>query len=231
MATDRDAPRGKLVAIGLAAPQPAAWKPLIAEGPNRDVLDAVTMLGDRFVVTWQIDARHALRVYDLRGALEREIALPTLGSVSFSSHRRDREGFYSFTSFTYPSAVYRYDPAAGASAPFRTLKLAFTPSDFETTQVFYTSQGRHEGPDVHHRPQGLRARRQGADDPLRLRRLQHLADAGLLGRHGRLAGAGRRSTPSPTCAAAASTARPGTTPAGCSTSRTSSTTSSPPPST
>jgi prolyl oligopeptidase len=30
--------------------------------PNRDVLDAVTMLGDRFVVTWQIDARHALRV-------------------------------------------------------------------------------------------------------------------------------------------------------------------------
>ena len=140
VATDRDAPRGKLVAIGLSAPQPTAWKPLIAEGPNRDVLDAVTMLGDRFVVTWQIDARHALRVYDLRGALEREIALPTLGSVNFSSHRRDHEGFYSFTSFTYPSAVYRFDPAAGASAPFRTLKLAFTPSDFETTQVFYTSK-------------------------------------------------------------------------------------------
>ena len=49
--TDRDAPRGRLVAIDLAAPQPAAWKALIAEGPNRDVLDAVTMLGDRFVVT------------------------------------------------------------------------------------------------------------------------------------------------------------------------------------
>src|SRR5438105_2951807 len=83
-------------------PQPAAWTPLIAEGPNRDVLDGVTMLGDRFVVTWQIDARHALRVYDLRGTLEREIALPTLGSVGFSSRRRDHEGFYSFTSFTYP---------------------------------------------------------------------------------------------------------------------------------
>ena len=138
--TDRDAPRGKLVAIDLAAPQPAAWKTLIAEGPNRDVLDAVTMLGDRFVVTWQIDARHALRVYDLRGALEREIALPTLGSVGFSSHRRDREGFYAFTSFTYPTTIYRYDLAAGTSAPFRTLKLAFTPSDFETTQVFYTSK-------------------------------------------------------------------------------------------
>ncbi len=68
VATDRDAPRGKLVSIGLTAPQPASWKTLIAEGPNRDVLDAVTMLGDRFVVTWQIDARHALRVYTLAGA-------------------------------------------------------------------------------------------------------------------------------------------------------------------
>ena len=97
VATDRDAPRGKLVAIGLSAPQPAAWKPLIAEGPNRDVLDAVTMLGDRFVVTWQIDARHALRVYDLRGALEREIALPTLGSVGFASPPRDRAWFETIT--------------------------------------------------------------------------------------------------------------------------------------
>jgi prolyl oligopeptidase len=140
VATDNGAPRGRVVAIRLDAPQPAAWKPLIAEGPKRDVLDAATMLGDRFVVTWQIDARHAVRVYDLKGTFEREIGLPTLGSVGFASRRRDREGFYSFTSFTYPSAVYRYDPASGASTPFKKLKLAFNPADFETTQVFYTSK-------------------------------------------------------------------------------------------
>ena len=211
MATDRDAPRGKLVAIDLAAPQPTAWTPLIAEGPNRDVLDAVTMLGDRFVVTWQIDARHALRVYDLRGTLEREIGLPTLGSVGFASRRRDHEGFYSFTSFTYPSAVYRYDPAAGTSAPFRTLKLAFTPSDFETTQVFYTRKDGTKIPMFITGRKGFVKRRQGADAALRLRRLQHLADAGVLGRHRRLDGAGRRLRGRPTCAAAASTARRGTT--------------------
>jgi prolyl oligopeptidase len=140
VATDKDAPRGRVVAIRLDAPQPAAWKSLVPEGPNRDVLDAATMLGDRFVVTWQIDARHAVRVYDLKGTFEREIGLPTLGTVGFASRRRDREGFYSFTSFTYPSAVYRYDPASGASTPFRTLKLAFNPADFETTQVFYPSK-------------------------------------------------------------------------------------------
>jgi prolyl oligopeptidase len=138
--TDHGAPRNKLVAISLDKPEAAAWKTLVAEGPNRDVLDAASMIGDRFVLTWLIDARHTLRTYALGGAFEREVALPTLGTVSFSSHRRDKEGFYSFTSYTYPSTVYRYDPASGTSRVFRQLKLAFTPSDYETTQVFYTSK-------------------------------------------------------------------------------------------
>jgi prolyl oligopeptidase len=138
--TDKDAPRSRLVAIALDKPEAAAWKTIVAEGPGRDVLDAAAMLGNRFVVTWQIDARHAVRVYGLDGKVDREIALPTLGSVTFSSRRRDSEGFYAFTSFTYPSAVYRYDPATGASTPFKKLKLAFKPEDFETTQVFYTSK-------------------------------------------------------------------------------------------
>ena len=103
------------------------------------MLDAVKMLGDRFVVTWQIDARHALRLRPARRARARDRAADArLGRLRVTAARP--RGFYSFTSFTYPSAVYRYDPAAGTSAPFRTLKLAFTPSDFETTQVFYTSK-------------------------------------------------------------------------------------------
>ena len=99
------------------------------------------MLGDRFVVTWQIDARHALRVYDLRGALEREIALPTLGSVGFSSRRRDQRRA---STRSRRSRIRRRSiatiAAAGASTPFRTRSWRSTPSDFETTQVFYPSK-------------------------------------------------------------------------------------------
>ena len=231
VATDRDAPRGKLVAIGLSAPQPAAWKPLIAEGPNRDVLDAVTMLGDRFVVTWQIDARHALRVYDLRGALEREIALPTLGSVNFSSRSaRSRRVLLvhvvhlSVGGLSLRSGGRRQRAVPDAEAGLHAVGLR------DHAGLLHV-EGRHEDPDVHHRPQGLRARRQGADDPLRLRRLQHLADAGLLRRHRRLAGAGRPLRRAQPARRRRIRRRHGTTPAGCSTSRTCSTTSSPPPST
>jgi prolyl oligopeptidase len=138
--TDKDAARGRLVAIDLAAPGAASWKTLIAEGPNRDVLTSVDMLGNRFVATWQVDAHELLRVYALNGAHERDIALPTIGSVGFSAQRRDREGFYSFTSYTYPTTVFRYDPATGASTVFKRPTVKFSPDAYETTQVFYASK-------------------------------------------------------------------------------------------
>jgi prolyl oligopeptidase len=92
------------------------------------------------VATWQIDAHEKLRVYGLAGAFEREIPLPTIGSVLFSAERRHTEGFYEFTSFTYPTTVFRYDPATGASTVFKRPAVKFSPDAYETTQVFYTSK-------------------------------------------------------------------------------------------
>jgi prolyl oligopeptidase len=137
--TDKDAPRSRLVKVELASPA-TALKPLIPEGPDRDVLKEVKMLGNRLVATWQIDAHEKLRVYRLDGAPEREIALPTIGSVSFSAQRRDKEGFYLFTSYTYPSTVFRYDPATGESSVFKRPSVKFSPDAYETTQVFYPSK-------------------------------------------------------------------------------------------
>jgi prolyl oligopeptidase len=137
--TDKDAPRSRLVAIPLGSPT-SGWSTIVPEGANRDVLGDVTMIGNRFVATWQVDAHEKLRVYGLDGKHERDIALPTIGSVGFSAKRRDREGFYTFTSFTYPTTVFRYDPAAGASTVFKQPSVKFTAGDYETTQVFYTSK-------------------------------------------------------------------------------------------
>jgi prolyl oligopeptidase len=137
--TDKDASRGRLVSVALGAPT-TGWKTLVPEGPNRDVLGNVTMLGDRFVATWTIDAHEKLRAYGLDGALEREIGLPAIGSVSFSAKRRHTEGFYSFTSYTYPTTVFRYDPVSGESTVFKRPTVKFSPEAYETTQVFYASK-------------------------------------------------------------------------------------------
>ncbi|MBP1769817.1 MAG: serine protease, family peptidase, partial [Candidatus Aminicenantes bacterium] len=48
--------------------------------------------------------------------------------------------FYTFTSFTYPSTIYKFDPATGASEVFRKPEVKFDPSAYETKQIFYTSK-------------------------------------------------------------------------------------------
>jgi prolyl oligopeptidase len=99
------------------------------------------MVGDRFIVQVRTDAHERLLVYDKNGTREREIPLPTLGSIGgMSARRRDREVFYSFTSFTYPTTIYRYDPATGESRVFRQPRVSFAPADYQVDQVFYPSK-------------------------------------------------------------------------------------------
>jgi len=139
--TDKDAPRRRVVAIDLARPDSTSWTVVIPEGSGRDVLSATRMVNNRFVTQWMTDAHDVLKVYAATGAFEREIALPTVGAISeFTGKRKDTEGFYGFSSFSYPGTVYRYAFDTGTSAVFRQPKVDFLPSAFETTQVFYASK-------------------------------------------------------------------------------------------
>ncbi len=138
--TDKDAPRYRLVAIDRRSPAPAAWKEIIPQHPERGVLSSVDMIGERFVVVWQVDAHDQLAIYAKDGRHEREIPLPGIGDVTVSGRRRDSEFFYSYTSFTTPATIFRADPASGASTLFRAPKLPFDPAAYETTQVFYPSK-------------------------------------------------------------------------------------------
>jgi prolyl oligopeptidase len=139
--TDKDAPRRRVVAIDLARPDSTSWSVVIPESSGRDVLSATRMVNNRFVTQWMTDAHDVLKVYAATGAFEREIALPTVGAISgFTGKRKDTEGFYGFSSFSYPGTVYRYAFDTGTSAVFRQPKVDFLPSAFETTQLFYSSK-------------------------------------------------------------------------------------------
>jgi prolyl oligopeptidase len=139
--TDHAAGRNRLIAIDLARPDPSAWKTLIAELPGRDVLAGVAMAGDRFLVQVRTDAHERLAVHAKDGKFEREVALPALGTIGgVSAKRKSPEAFYAFTSFTYPTTIYRLDPETGQSSVFKQPKVDFTPADYETEQVFYASR-------------------------------------------------------------------------------------------
>jgi prolyl oligopeptidase len=139
--TDKDAPRGRLVAIARDASAPDRWRQIIAEGPDRDVLSSVTMVAGRFVAIWQTDAHQRVKVYGIDGRHERDIGLPGIGSIPGLTGRREHtEAFYAFTSFTYPTTIFRYDFLAATSAVFKRPQVPFDAANYDTTQVFYESK-------------------------------------------------------------------------------------------
>ena len=86
------------------------------------------------------DAHSLIKLFKLDGTADGEIALPGLGSATgFTGKRADRETFYSFTSFTTPTTIYRYDFGARKTEALFTPKVKFNPDDYTTEQVFYSS--------------------------------------------------------------------------------------------
>lgn len=138
MVTAYDAPRYRLVTATADKPQREYWKDLI---PQQDaVLVNVSMAGDNMIVTFDRDAANHAYLYRRDGSLIREIQFPAYGSAGFSSSRRHNEVFYVFTSFVYPSAVFRYDMSSGENSLYRAPKIdGFNPDDYVTEQVFYPS--------------------------------------------------------------------------------------------
>ncbi|MEM0896743.1 MAG: prolyl oligopeptidase family serine peptidase [Verrucomicrobiota bacterium] len=137
--TDLDAPRGRLIAIDLEKPARENWKSIIPE--SKDTLRSVRLVGGQFVAVYMKDAHSAVKRVALDGKVLGEIALPGIGTAGgFGGKRHHRETFYSFSSFTAPSTIYRYDFDKNESTLFRAPDLKFDPASFETRQVFYRSK-------------------------------------------------------------------------------------------
>jgi prolyl oligopeptidase len=137
--TDLDAPFKRLIAIDVARPERTSWETVIPE--SKDTLRGVGAIGGRLVASYLRDACSAVKVFDTSGNLIREIELPGLGSVGGFGGRFDQtETFYTFTSYTVPGAIYRYDVQTGKSELFREPKVKFDGNQFESKQIFYTSK-------------------------------------------------------------------------------------------
>ncbi|WP_414514651.1 prolyl oligopeptidase family serine peptidase [Nostoc sp. PCC 9305] len=137
--TDLNAPRGRVIAIDTKNPALENWQEIIPQ--SAETLESVGILNNQFVADYLKDAHSQIKIFDLKGAFSREIELPGLGSAGgFGGKRYDTETFYSFTSFTIPGTIYRYDMVTGKSELFRQPQVDFNPDEYETKQVFYHSK-------------------------------------------------------------------------------------------
>ena len=136
-ATDKDAPRRRVITVDIAnGNKIAEIIPQAAE-----TLGSVNMINDQLVTNYLKDAYTQIRIYDLKGKFVRNVDLPGIGSAGgFGGERTDTETFYSYSSYNVPPTIYRYDLKTGKSEVFRQAKVDINSADFEVKQVFYNSK-------------------------------------------------------------------------------------------
>jgi prolyl oligopeptidase len=136
--TNLNAPNYRLVTVDAANPKPANWKDLIPETQN--VL-SVSTGGGKIFAEYLKDATSMVKQYDITGKFEHDIALPSVGSAGgFGAKKHEKETYYSFTSYIYPSTIFKYDIASGKSSIYKKSGVQFNPELYESKQVFYTSK-------------------------------------------------------------------------------------------
>ncbi|MGK7879905.1 MAG: prolyl oligopeptidase family protein [Crocosphaera sp.] len=137
--TDLNAPKGKIIAITIDNSKQEKWQEIIPE--NNQALKGVGILNNQFICNYLQDAKSAIKIHDLQGKFIRDVSLPGIGSAGgFNGKKEDTETFYSFTSFTTPTTIYRYDMVTGESEIFCQPTVDFEPNNYEIKQVFYESK-------------------------------------------------------------------------------------------
>ncbi|MGA3126004.1 MAG: prolyl oligopeptidase family serine peptidase [Candidatus Korobacteraceae bacterium] len=137
--TNLNAPLSRLIAIDTRNPGREHWKTIIPE--SKETLLGASLLDNKFVASYLKDAHSEVKVFDVEGNYLRSVETPGLGSVAgFGGKRTDKETFYSYTGFSTPATIYRYELASGKSTVFRKPAVKFNSDDYETKQIFYSSK-------------------------------------------------------------------------------------------
>lgn len=143
--TDIDAPKYRVIEVNTQKPQKDNWKEIIPE--SKYLMQGVSTGGGKLWATFLRNATTRIVRYNYDGSKKRQIDLPGLGSASgFGGRKEDTHFFYSFSSFTIPPTIYKFDIASGESEPFFETELDFDPKDYIEDQVFYKSKDGTEIP-------------------------------------------------------------------------------------
>jgi prolyl oligopeptidase len=137
-------PNFKIVTVDAENPTITHWKNLIPETKN--VLSASTA-GGKIFAEYLKDATSFVQQFDMNGKLERTITLPSVGTATgFGAKKEEKETYYTFTSYVYPSTIFKLDIASGQSTVYKKSGVKFDPELYESKQVFYTSKDKTKIP-------------------------------------------------------------------------------------
>lgn len=134
--TDKNAPNMKLQKFDIK--NPTIWTDVIPESEN--VL-SVSTGGNYIFAKYMKDAVTYVKQLDYDGKLIREITLPGKGTASgFGGKEKEKDIYYSFSNYITPSTTFKYNVETGKSEIYQKPKVKFSPENYISEQVFYTSK-------------------------------------------------------------------------------------------
>ncbi|MDJ0663078.1 MAG: prolyl oligopeptidase family serine peptidase [Acidimicrobiia bacterium] len=135
--TDREAPRGRIVAIDLD--QPDEWREVVPHGEA--TIEFASIVAGSLVVASLSDASHIVELWSLAGRRLESVDLPTLGAVTqFAGKPEHDEFFLGFESFVQPPVILRYDFTARRLEQHSPEVAGLDPAEFVTKQIWAESK-------------------------------------------------------------------------------------------
>ncbi len=136
--TDYEAPNTRIVEATPGG-EASSWKTIVPEG--KEVIDSYSIVGGKLFVSRLHDVKTETTIYTLGGRQTGTLTYPGIGTGTVVyGEPTQSEGFYTFDSLILPPTIYRYDTKTGRSDVFAAPKVPFDSSQYEVTQVFYTSK-------------------------------------------------------------------------------------------
>ncbi|GAF03976.1 prolyl endopeptidase [Saccharicrinis fermentans DSM 9555 = JCM 21142] len=139
LSTNYGAPKERIVKFSLKGLNKDEWVDLIPE--QKDVLSGISIVGNKIITTYMTDAHDLVKVFNINGEYLYNVDLPTIGSVDgFVGEKDDEECYFSFNSFVYPSAIYKYNVVKNTTELFWKPEIDIDFDLYETKQVFFESK-------------------------------------------------------------------------------------------
>lgn len=136
---DNGAAKYRVVLIDPRNNKKENWKEVIAE--QNELLESVKLASGKLYASYLKDASNMVVEYSIDGKKLRDIKLPGIGTVGFSSvSKKDSSIFYSFSNFTTPGTIYQLNLNSGESSLYKKPNFKINTDDFETKQVWFTSK-------------------------------------------------------------------------------------------
>ncbi len=139
--TTKGAPRGRVVAVSAAQPDQPHWRELVPERPDA-IIDSVSFGKGVLAVTYLKNAANVVEVFDVSGKSLGAMNQPGIGAAGVSAEVDRTEAYLTFTSFNYPTTIFRVDLMKPRAAPelWERPDVPVDPAIAEVEQVWYPSK-------------------------------------------------------------------------------------------